>query len=711
MAKLILTMRISSEYDVVAVRQQSRQVAIAFGFSTQEQARISTAVSEIARNALKYAQGGKAEFLVDTSAVPRMLLVEISDTGPGIKDVAAVMEGRLPGMGVIGAKRLVDHFEIDSTPGRGTTVTLGIRFPAYAPEHTEAEIERIAAALGKREPQSPFEEIQRQNQELLAALHQLQQRTEELARVNRELEDTNRGVIALYAELEERAEYLRHADELKTKFLSYLSHEFRTPLNSITALSQMLLDRLDGDLTPEQEKQADFIHKSARALIELVNDLLDLSRIEAGKATVNVSRFEVANLFNALKGVIKPLRVNPHVNLVFEEPAGIPPLETDEPKVSQILRNLLSNALKFTEQGEVRISAMTPSADSRFVLFSVSDTGIGIAPDDQERIFLEFVQAKASPSKVKVKGTGLGLAISRRLANLLGGNLTVQSELGKGSTFTLRLPIGYKGPHEVSAEEQTAREDAARHPILVVEDKTEDLAFYEQMLDSTGFQMFHARTVTQARELLARITPVAVILDILLPDGSGWELLSEIKRDQRLWSIPVIVVTVVHDPDKAQALGADDYCVKPVDRDWLLAKLNELARTRAVDRILIVDDQETDLYVLRSLLAGTKYEIIEAADGREAIKRARSDKPQVIFLDLIMPGMDGFETLRRLKRDPATRDIPVIVYTSKVLTDAEREALACGASAIIQKGGKSREEAIDELHSLIRKLKEDRQPG
>jgi len=705
MAKLIYSMRVETEYDAVAARQQARRFASAFGLGTHEQARLSAAVSEIARNALKHAGGGTAEFIVDTAAFPQVLLVRISDTGPGIKDVEALLQGRTRGMGIVSAKHLSDKFDIESSPGSGTVITLGIRITRQTRPLSDAEVDRLAAPLATRVPQSPFEEIQFQNQELLKALHELRQRTDELAQVNRELEDTNRGVIALYAELEERAEYLRRADELKTKFISYLGHEFRTPLNSITALSQMLLDRLDGPLTPEQEKQADFVNKSAKALTALVNDLLDLSRIEAGKAIVNVSTFMASDLFSSLRGILKPLHVNPNVDLIFEVPEGIPPLETDEPKVSQILHNLISNALKFTERGEIRVS-VRPSADERFIVFTVSDTGIGIAPEDLERIFQEFVQAKApSVLRAKAKGTGLGLPISRRLANMLGGDLTVESEVGKGSTFTVRLPRAYQGHREVSAEEQAALEDAARHPILVVEDKPEDLKLYEQMLTSTGFQVFHATSVAQARELLARITPMAVILDILLPDGSGWDLLSGIRSDKRLWSIPVIVVTIVDDPHRAQSLGADDYAVKPIDRDWLLAKLEDLAQTIADDRILIVDDHEPDRYVLRSLLSGTKYRILEASSGEEAMEMVRDQKPQVIFLDLVMPGMGGFETLRRLKADPLTSDIPVIVYTSKTVSEVEREALASGASAVVQKGTRPRQEAMAELRNLIVRLR------
>ncbi len=239
-----------------------------------------------------------------------------------------------------------------------------------------------------------------------------------MTRLNRELEDTNRGVVALYAELDERADHLRRADEVKTRFLSNMTHEFRTPLNSIQALTRLLLDRVDGELTTEQERQVHFIRKAAESLSELVNDLLDLAKVAAGKVVVRPAEFEVSDLFGALRGMLRPLLLGASVNLVFEEPETLPPLRTDEAKVSQILRNFISNAPKFTERGEVRVSArLEPGGAS--VLFSVADTGIGIAPEDQATLFQEFAQIE-NPLQRKVKGTGLGLPLSKKLAELLG---------------------------------------------------------------------------------------------------------------------------------------------------------------------------------------------------------------------------------------------------------------------------------------------------
>src|SRR5262249_21557492 len=327
---------------------------------------------------------------------PQLLQVCVSDQGPGIADLQAILDGQYHsrtgmGLGIVGARRLMDQFDIVSTPGRGTTVRLKKLLPGHAPLLTAPHLTNLADELPRQRPHDPLAEMQQQNQELLRTLAELRQRQEDLERINQELEDTNRGVVALYAELDEKADYLRRADELKTRFLSNMSHEFRTPVNSIVALSRLLLDGVDGALPPEQVKQVTFILNAHDTLAELVNDQLDLAKIEAGKVAVRPAEFDARDLFSALRGMLRPLLVTDTVNLIFEEPAGIPGLFTDEGKISQILRNFISNALKFTERGEVRVSAAL-SPDGEAVVFSVADTGIGIAPEDQDTIFLEFTQ-------------------------------------------------------------------------------------------------------------------------------------------------------------------------------------------------------------------------------------------------------------------------------------------------------------------------------
>ena len=320
--------------------------------------------------------------------------------------------------------------------------------------------------------------MQRQNQELLRALDDLNVRQQELVRLNRELEDTNRGVVALYAELDERADHLRRADELKTRFLSNMTHEFRTPVNSILALTNLLAERLEA--RPDEKDELFFIRKSAQQLSDLVDDLLDLAKVEAGKIEVRPAPFEIAGLFGALRGMLRPLLVNHSLALIFEEPEGIPPIHSDESKVSQILRNFISNALKYTESGEVRVAVrLTPARDE--VEFTVADTGIGIPEKDIGRIFDEFVQIE-NPLQRRVKGTGLGLPLSKRLAELLGGRIGVVSTLGGGSTFSLVVPLVYRDPLQLDAAPIAI--DPHRVPVLVIEDTDEDVLLVNRALAS-----------------------------------------------------------------------------------------------------------------------------------------------------------------------------------------------------------------------------------
>src|SRR5262245_22124483 len=385
-----MTVALQREPDVVVARQRARRIAELLGFDRQDQTRLATAVSEIARNAFRYARGGRVEFSVEGQTAPQILLVRVSDEGPGIADLSTVLSGRYRsttgmGIGIMGTRRLMDAFDIESAADRGTTVSLRKLLPRSSSLVTPASVATLVAALARERADDPVAEMVQQNQELLHALDELQRRQQELVELNSELEDTNRGVVALYAELDEKADHLRRADELKSRFLSNMSHEFRTPLNSILALSRLLLDRIDGELTPEQERQIGYIRRSAESLLDLVNDLLDLSKVEAGKVEVKSSRFAVRALFGALRGALKPLLTSPSVELIFDAADDMPELVTDEAKVAQILRNLISNALKFTESGEVRVTARYQAEDG-VAVFAVRDTGIGIPPQDQARI-------------------------------------------------------------------------------------------------------------------------------------------------------------------------------------------------------------------------------------------------------------------------------------------------------------------------------------
>jgi signal transduction histidine kinase/DNA-binding response OmpR family regulator len=533
--------------------------------------------------------------------------------------------------------------------------------------------------LTSRPPAGALEEIQEQNRELVRTLSELRERQAELLHLNRELEDTNRGVVALYAELDEKADHLRRADEMKSRFLSNMSHEFRTPLNSILALSRLLLDGLDGQLSGEQDKQVRFISKAADDLTQLVDDLLDLAKIEAGKIEVRPIDFNVTNLFSALRGMLRPLLVGDSVKLTFEEPQAPLDLFSDEGKVSQILRNFISNAIKFTERGEVRVSASS-SEDGRCVRFEVSDTGIGISREYQESIFEEFTQVP-NPLQSKVKGTGLGLPLCRRLARLLGGDVAVSSELGAGSVFCATLPIHFAEAGVAAVAPVELQVEAGLMPIIVVDDEAELRHIMEKYLRNSRYQPFGARNLREARDLMQRFRPQAIVLDIMLRGEDSWRWLSELKSTPATAAIPVIVLTTVEDERKGLALGADAYCLKPITPERLHATLDSLTARR----VLVIDDDPTARYLMHKLLEDEKVCVIEARDGRSGLAAARRSRPSLIFLDLNLPDLQGEDVLEALKSDSELHEVPVTIVTSALVSRDQRERLGRHAQAVLQK--------------------------
>jgi len=685
MAIPVLRLALRTERDVVQARQRAREVAAELGLDNQEQIRMATAASEIARNAFRYAHNGTVEFAVGLDE-PQSLEVTVSDSGPGITNLEEILEGRYRsttgmGIGLLGTRRLMDRFEIDSKPA-GTTVRMVKHLPPQHALMTQRTVRELNRKLEQRTPESPYEEIEQQNQELLRTLQELRARQEELELLNRELEDTNRGVVALYAELDERADYLRRASELKTRFLSNVSHEFRTPLNSIISLAKLLMDRLDGDLTAEQMKQVRFIESSACDLQEMVSDLLDLAKVEAGKIRIRPKQFEVHELFSALKGMLKPLLAdNTSVELLFEDANELPTLHTDEGKVSQILRNLISNALKFTPAGHVRVAARMPGPD--LVMFTVEDTGIGIAPEHHEDIFREFSQIE-NPLQEKHRGTGLGLPLCRNLAMLLGGRIWLESEPGKGSTFYVAVPVVYVGESLQAVDADTLpAPEFHRAPVLLIEDNLETAHTFEAHLRDSEFQPILTSSVAQAEAWINRHTPAAVVSDIYLGEDTAWEFLSRLR--ERLPQLPLIATSIYEDSRTAAENGANLFLPKPLERDTLLRELRRLTAQTGTRRLLIVDDNDVSRYILRELLQIPWLTIEEASNGTAAFRAMQQKLPDGVILDLLMPDIGGIEILRQIRANPATESLPVLIYTSKPLSEPERALLESWSARVIRK--------------------------
>ncbi|HEX3618631.1 MAG TPA: ATP-binding protein [Solirubrobacteraceae bacterium] len=517
---------------VVLARQRARDVAALLGFDTGAQTRIATAVSELARNAHRYAGGGVVNFSVDESS----LLIEVSDAGPGIADLEAVLSGRYRsttgmGQGLVGVRRLMDSFDVE-TSGAGTRVRTSKRL--LQPGAVAGDSVQLRAELARGSLRSAYDEVQTQNQELLQALNELRSRQEELLHLNLELEDTNRGVVALYAELDERADQLRDADNRKSRFLADMSHELRTPLNSIVALTELLSAGSD-PLTSEQRTQVEFIRRMATDQLQLVGELLDLAKIEAGRAEIALSAVSVPELFALLRTQLRPLVAGSKVSLLFVSEPGLPQLVTDERKLMHILRNLVGNAVKFTAQGEVLVSA---SAVGDELELSVTDTGVGIAGPDLARIFDEFVQIEGEHQR-KVQGTGLGLPLARKLAVLLGGTLEATSTPGVGSKFVVTLPWRWAEPGVVqptvrstalvAAPESVGGETRRIELVLVADDDEAARYVVRQQLEGLVGEVIEAGDGEQALGLLSSRHPAAVILDLSMPDVGGLDVLARMR--------------------------------------------------------------------------------------------------------------------------------------------------------------------------------------
>jgi signal transduction histidine kinase/CheY-like chemotaxis protein len=684
MSTRILSVGLQQESDVVLARRRARQLAGQLGFQPLEQTQIATAVSEIARNAYEYTGGGLVEFALTGKTPPQILAIRVSDKGTGIANLPLILAGEHKsetgmGIGIRGAQRLMDRFHIRSQPGQGTVVELLKILPRQQELLRPQAIGKIADALLHEAPADSATELRRQNSELLISLQDLRRQREELAHLNQELQDTNRGVVALYAELDERAEHLRRADELKSRFLSNMSHEFRTPLNPILALTRFLLDGTDGKLGEEQIKQVGFIRKSAENLSELVNDLLDLAKVEAGMTVVRATEFSVPSLFGALRGMLRPLLAGDSVALVFEEVSDLPALESDEGKVSQILRNFISNALKFTERGEVRVGAnYLPGPDT--VTFKVSDTGIGIAPHNHEAIFQEFTQVE-NPLQHKYKGTGLGLPLSKRLAELLGGKIELASQIGVGSTFSLVMPRVYRAPAGQQDAVLAQRLEPDRLTVVALDDNPADLATLQTLLRGSAYQLVATRSIAEARRAVMQHRPRALILDVLVGADFSWGLLAEIKTMPQLAGIPILVISALEDSAKARALGADDFAAKPVERGWLLECLDRLVKGEERPRVLVIDDDEVFRYVVRQQLTTDNVRVLEAATGSHGLERVGQERVDLVLLDLDLPDLSGYEVLARMGRETVDPP-PVVVVSGMLLGPQERQRLAAAAAIV-----------------------------
>ncbi len=595
-------------------------------------------------------------------------------------------------------------------------------------------------------------ELQAQQKELQQTNEQLEQKAQQLAERNVEVERKNQEIEQARRALEEKATELALTSKYKSEFLANMSHELRTPLNSILILGQQLTDNPEGNLTAKQVEFARTIHGAGTDLLNLISDILDLSKIESGTVTVDAEDIFFANLLDM---VARPFRHEAETRqLSFEvhvDPNLGRTMTTDTKRLQQVLKNLLSNAFKFTAQGGVRLnvnaavggwSAEHPvlSQAPAVVAFEVSDTGIGIPSEKQKIIFEAFQQADASTSR-KYGGTGLGLAISRELASLLGGEIHLRSAPGTGSTFTLYLPIKYVGPSApiqaaAAATAPTAQLAGLHLPaertvepipddrldiqagdniLLIVEDDPHYARILLDLARDKGFKALLAMRGDDAINLAKQYQPTAVSLDVFLPDMLGWNVLSQLKQNPLTRHIPVQIVTLDEDRQHGLARGAFSFVTKPTTREGIaeaLSRIKEFAQPRR-KRLLVVEDNRAEQMSIRELLGHDDIEIVNAGTGDEALTAMRDQPCDCVVLDLRLPDMSGFEVLERMRADRSLADIPVVVFTGRELSAEEDAQLHTMARSIVVKGVESPERLLNEtalfLHRVITDLPAEKQ--
>lgn len=501
-----------------------------------------------------------------------------------------------------------------------------------------------------------------------------------------------------------------HATLAKSRFLANMSHELRTPLNAIIGLAEMLAEDAEDQALKEFHEPLDRILRAGRHLLELINDVLDLSKIEAGRLDLHEEEIDLAILVADLAGAAQPLADRNGNRLVVERPDGLGAMRADQTRLRQIILNLLSNACKFTEAGTVTL-AVAREAEAGWIRFRVSDTGIGMTRDQLGRLFQEFTQADSSTTR-KYGGTGLGLAISQRLAALMGGTIAVESEPGVGTSFTVRLPAGaavtaevIPAPAPAPASTVAAIPDAARagaDRVLVVDDDATVRDLMRRFLGREGFDVVTAGSGAEALAAARAQRPSVITLDVLMPDMDGWSVLQELKSDPQLAGIPVIMVTIVDEKQKGIALGASDYLNKPIDRARLAAILARYrSAAAATRRVLVVEDDAATRMMMRRLLVGEGWKVAEAGDGREALARMGRERPDLVLLDLMMPEMDGFEFIAACRKVPEFTGIPVIIVTAADLTDHDHRRLNGGVEHILQKAAFEQHELLAQIRQLV----------
>ena len=508
----------------------------------------------------------------------------------------------------------------------------------------------------------------------------------------------------LFKESQAKSEQLAEASKLKSQFLANMSHELRTPLNAIIGLTEMLHEDARDLKRAEELEPLERVLRAAHHLLELINDILDLSKIEAGRMDMHVETFAIAPLVDDVISTISPVAAKNGNEIIVHCPQDIE-MHADQTRIRQALLNLVSNANKFTEHGSVTVDvARVTSKGIEEITMAVGDTGIGMSCEQMGRLFQEFVQADPSTTR-KYGGTGLGLAISRRFCQMMGGEITVESQLGKGSTFTIRLPARIEAVQPAPLMRRVRPERRSMKPvkgslILVIDDDQTVCEVMARYLEREGFVVRTATGGREGLELAHELHPAAITLDINMPDLDGWTVLAALKGDPQLADIPVVLVTIEDNRSRGYSLGATEYMTKPIDRERLISLLQNISSPIA-RKVLLVDDDEIMRESVRRVLEQEKWEVAGASNGRFALAHLAESCPDVIVLDLLMPEMDGFEFLVEMRQRPEWRDIPVLVLTAKDLSVEDQKRLNGYVERVMRKSASELDELLRELGRML----------
>ena len=667
--------RLRHQKSIIEARNKIRGLADALGCDRIATTRLATAVSEASRELLRSSQEPRIAVALAMEISPPQLILDFEGRGaiPNLAGLAGFFDG-------FKAMTPRDGFE-------GLRASMRLPNPAF--DATDAFVSSQRARIQSRSREELIVEIQLKNRELEQHSSELEetvaQRTEELRRAMMAAEDANRA---------------------KSGFLANMSHELRTPMNAIIGYCEMLMEDAEDEGDEGTVDDLKKIHGAGTHLLALINDVLDLAKVESGKMDIYLETFEIHQLVEEVVNTIDTLVKKNDNRLKVEVDPSLGEMRADITKVRQALFNLLSNAAKFTHQGEIGLVVHGQREESvDWVRMSVSDSGIGIPPGKIDHVFEEFSQADESTTR-DYGGTGLGLPISRRFCQLMGGDITVESTVGEGSTFTIRLPLEVKettGELEVAAEPPPAvtSELGEERFVLVVDDDPGALDLLGRSLQKAGVRVVTASDGQEALNLARTLHPAAITLDVLMPGMDGWEVLRELKADDKTRDIPVIMVTMTDDRELGYSLGATEFLIKPVQRGRLVELLERHATGETERRALVVDDMTENREMLRRALEKEGWKVTEAENGQVALELLHDLTPSLILLDLMMPVMDGFEFVMEMRKLNASNAIPIVVVTAKDLTEEDRRRLNGDVVGLIEKGGVGRDAMLAQLREQV----------